>query len=178
MSMSMSHVSRLTALGLVASLFSAGSAVGQVIEFSDDFEDISGSSSTRDDTGEISSSGSAVNTYGGFTGPQGTGQIVISELANIGTGGGGGISMEIQTLDQTDDTTAFQFLGFTYQDSDIPSLTPGAVAASDLATLTVTFDYKTDLAGDYTFRVEVDGGDFTNRLDLGTLAPPAGLDED
>ena len=152
-------------------------AYGETI-FSDDFDDVTGSFLVIDDGGFNTGGGTPANTLGGFIGSSGTGQIVVEENTGAGVDGSGAILMRIETFNgingvgDPDDTSGFLFLGFTYADA---AILPLPVTVADLQQLTLQFDYKTENAGDYTVRVEKNGGDFENRADLGFLPNTNGV---
>ena len=166
----------ITAAVLAAAAIYAPTASASLV-FSDDFEDIGASPSgfsfnVFQDGGSVASGGSPVNTYGGFIGSGGTAQIVVAEEGNAGVGGGGGIRMTLETFATNDSTGGIAFFGWTYEDAAVFS---GTVNAADVEALTLSFDYKTVLGGDYSARVERVGGDFNNRVDLGVLPNTGGL---
>ena len=153
--------------------------VNGAVIFSDNFDDVTGSFVVLQDSGTTAASGgTAFNTYGGFIGSSGTGQIVVEEATGAGVGASGAMKMRIETFNgingtgDPDDTSGFQFLGFTYQDANV---LPTPVNSADIENLTISFDYKTELAGGYSVRVERDNGDFNNRVDLGSLPNTGGV---
>ena len=151
------------------------------VVYTDDFEDISTSLSgfsfsVFTDSGLVFSDGTPANNYSGFIGSGSSAQLVVAEEPTTGVGGGGAIATKLETFNginggpgDPNDTSQVQFFGSTYTDTVIQSFTPGLVNSSDLGGLTVSFDYKTELAGEYSVRVERLFGDFANRLDLGVL---------
>ena len=170
----------LLMMGLVSQALASG------VVYTDDFEDIgtslSGFSfSVFTDSGLVFSDGTPANNYSGFIGSGGSSQLVVSEEATGGVGGGGALATKLETFNginggpgDPNDTSQLQFFGSTYSDTVVQPFTPGAVTSSDLEGLTVSFDYKTEQAGDYSLRVERVFGDFTNRLDLGVLPNTGG----
>ena len=156
------------------------------VVYSDDFDDI-GSSLTGfsfsvfTDSGQVFSDGSPTNNYSGFIGSGGSAQLVVSEEATGGVGGGGALATKLETFNginggpgEANDTSLLQYFGATYADVAIPTFAAGAITSTDLEGLTLSFDYKTELAGDYFVRVEKIYGDFANRLDLGVLPNTGG----
>ncbi len=169
---------------MLAMAMSPLSAFGQAVVYSDDFNDISSSPSgfyfdVLQDLGSVFSDGSMSNAIGGFVGSSGTGQLIISEEGSQGVTGvapDGAIKQRIETFSTTDDTSGFLFFGLSYTDGVLPALSPGSISQAEISDLTVSFEYKTDLGGEYSARLEanIPGGDFANRLDLGVLTNTGG----
>ena len=153
-----------------------GELCAGTMPFSDDFNDIAASPSgfsvkVFQDGGLVFSDGSPVNSYGGFIGSGATSQVVMVEDFNAGVGGSSALRMTLETFAQDDNTGAIAFFGGTYEDAAVFN---GTVTPADIQSLQISFDYTTVLAGEYSIRLERLGGDFGNRVDLGTLSNTGG----
>ena len=154
----------------------AGGAFAGAVPFSDDFNDIASSPSgfsvkVFQDSGLVFTGGSPTNGYGGFISASGTTQLVMVEDFNAGVGGTSALRLTVETFAEDDNTGAIAFFGGTYEDAVVFT---GTVTPADIQSLQVSFDYNTLLSGEYSVRLERFGGDFTNRVDLGTLSSTGG----